>query len=145
MVGFQRGCFLHEYAELKRLDWREIHFKPCHIEIKSKTAQRRLAPLLPNLKVWLKSYRNPTGPVCPTHEVETEGRELAKTLEIPWPNNALRPSYASYRMASADDLSALPKVGHQGRSHQVVPDSSGEVGPLRRMSIWAKCSPLSFG
>ena len=93
-------------AEILRLDWGEIDFEQSHIEIKSgksKTAQRRLALLLPNLKAWLKPYRNCTGLVCPTNEVETERRELAKTLEIPWPNNALRHSYASYRMASTDD------------------------------------------
>lgn len=93
-------------AEILRLDWEEIDFQQSHIEIKSgksKTAQRRLAPLLPNLEVWLKPYRNRTGPVCPTNEVETERRELAASLEIPWPNNALRHSYGSYRMATTDD------------------------------------------
>lgn len=93
-------------AEILRLDWGEIDFNQSHIEIKSgksKTAQRRLAPLLPNLEAWLKPYRGRTGLVCPTNEVETERRELAKTLEIPWPNNALRHSYGSYRMATTDD------------------------------------------
>jgi len=93
-------------AEILRLDWEEVDFNQSHIEIKSgksKTAQRRLAPLLPNLKAWLKPYCNRTGLICPTNEIETERRELAKTLEIRWPNNALRHSYASYRMATTDD------------------------------------------
>lgn len=93
-------------SEILRLDWEEIDFSESHIEIKSgksKTAQRRLAPLLPNLTAWLAPYRGRTGPVFPTNEVETERRELAKTLEIPWPNNALRHSFGSYRMAITDD------------------------------------------
>jgi integrase len=93
-------------SEILRLEWEEIDFDESHIEIKSgksKTAQRRLAPLLPNLAAWLAPHRGRTGPVCPTNEVETERRELAKTLEIPWPNNALRHSFGSYRMAITDD------------------------------------------
>ncbi|MBP9225045.1 MAG: tyrosine-type recombinase/integrase, partial [Verrucomicrobiales bacterium] len=93
-------------SEILRLEWGEINFDESHIEIKSgksKTAQRRLAPLLPNLGAWLAPYRGRTGPVCPTNEVETERRALAKTLEIPWPNNALRHSFGSYRMAITDD------------------------------------------
>lgn len=93
-------------AEILRLEWEEVEFKQSHIEIKSgksKTAQRRLAPFLPNLLPWLKPYRWYTGLVCPTNDVETERRELARSLDIPWPNNALRHSYGSYRMATTDD------------------------------------------
>ena len=43
-------------SEIMRLHWEEIDFSQGHIEVKAgktKTAQRRHAPLLPNLKVLL--------------------------------------------------------------------------------------------
>ena len=108
-------------AEIFRLDWEDVDFKEGHIEIKAakaKTAQRRLAPFVPNLKAWLKPFQGCTGLVCPTREIETERRELAKTLGIEWPNNALRHSFASYRLAA---IESADKVAlEMGNSPRIV-------------------------
>ncbi|MEM7602570.1 MAG: hypothetical protein AAF357_14285 [Verrucomicrobiota bacterium] len=48
-------------SEIMGLHWEEIDFDQDHIEVKAenaKTAQRRHAPLLPNLKSWLEPYTN---------------------------------------------------------------------------------------
>lgn len=108
-------------SEIVRLHWEEIDFDQNHIEVKAgktKTAQRRHAPLLPNLKSWLKPYQDYTGPVCSTREVETERRKLAEALKFEWPNNALRHSYASYRMASTDNAQKVSS--EMGNSPQMI-------------------------
>ncbi len=53
-------------AEIVRLEWPEIRFSQNVIEIKaakSKTASRRLAPILPILAEWLFPFRKKTGRV----------------------------------------------------------------------------------
>jgi len=108
-------------SEIMRLHWEEIDFSQGHIEVKAgktKTAQRRHAPLLPNLKSWLKPYKGLTGPVCSTREVETERRKLAEDLKFEWPNNALRHSYASYRMALTGNAQKVSS--EMGNSPQMI-------------------------
>ncbi|MGB0153009.1 MAG: site-specific integrase [Verrucomicrobiales bacterium] len=129
-------------SEIMRLQWEEIDFGRNHIDIKAKntkTAQRRLAPLLPNLKEWLTPYQDLAGPVCSTREVETERRELAKTLNIDWPNNALRHSYASYRMASTENA---PKVAiEMGNSPEIIFSAYREVVPQEAAEKWFSILP----
>jgi integrase len=129
-------------AEIFRLDWDDVDFKEGHIEIKSakaKTAQRRLAPLVPNLKAWLKPFRGSTGLVCPTREIETERRELAKTLGIDWPNNALRHSFASYRLAA---IESADKVAlEMGNSPRVVFNNYRKLVTKAQASAWFKIRP----
>lgn len=108
-------------SEITRLHWEEIDFTQGHIEVKAgktKTAQRRHAPLLPNLKSWLKPYKGLSGPICPTREIETERRKLAEELKFKWPNNALRHSYASYRMASTNNAQQVSS--EMGNSPQMI-------------------------
>jgi integrase len=130
-------------AEILRLDWAEVDFEQCHIEIKSgksKTAQRRLAPLLPNLAAWLEPYRGRTGLVCPSSEIETERRELAKSLEMTWPNNALRHSFGSYRMATTDDAQ---KVAHEmGNSPSIVFRNYRKVVTKAEAARWFEICPM---
>jgi hypothetical protein len=64
----------------------------------AKTASRRIVPITDNLAGWLaKIERN--GPLVPDDGVFLKARRLAKSLGIPWPHNALRHSYISYRIA----------------------------------------------
>src|SRR5471030_572044 len=54
-------------AELQRLDWKEIDLNRGFITVdanKAKTRQRRLVPILDNLKLWLAPYKQASGPVC---------------------------------------------------------------------------------
>jgi integrase len=129
-------------AEIFRLDWDAVDFKQNHIEIKSgkaKTAQRRLAPLLPNLKAWLQPYRNSTGLVCPTREIEGERRKLAKKLGIGWPNNALRHGFASYRLSK---LGSAEKVATEmGNTRTVVFQNYRKVVTKAEALEWFKIRP----
>lgn len=129
-------------SEIIRLHWEEIDFDQDHIEVKAgkaKTAQRRHAPLLPNLKSWLKPYQGHSGSVFSTREVETERRELAKTLEIQWPNNALRHSYASYRMASTDNAQQVSS--EMGNSPQMIYRNYRKLVTKKEAEKWFSIFP----
>ncbi len=97
-------------AEIQRLDWAEVDLGQGHIEItkrKAKTRTRRLVPILPNLAKWLDPYRGKTGSVCPyirtqfAVQREVEGRGEAGDVKLlDWKRNALRHSFATYRIAT---------------------------------------------
>ena len=98
------------HAEILRLDWEDVRFSQGFVEVKAKkakTAQRRLVPIQPNLAAWLAPYHERTGKVCPWARIGRTASLLAKTLGIDWPNNGLRHSYASYRLAQCQDAAKV--------------------------------------
>ena len=98
------------HAELLRLEWKDIRFAQGFVEVtarKAKTAQRRLIPIQPNLAAWLAPYRARTGKVCRWVHIGRKASVLAKDNDISWPNNGLRHSYASYRLAQCQDAAKV--------------------------------------
>jgi integrase len=103
-------------AEIKRLDWSEVDQARGHIEVKAakaKSARRRIVPILPNLTAWLVPYGSMRRAVVPTGA----RRKLARVREaakLPrWPNNGLRHSFASYRLAAIHDAPRVAsELGH---------------------------------
>lgn len=100
-------------AEIVRLEWPEVRFGQNVIEIKaskSKTASRRLAPILPVLAEWLAPMRKESGRVLVgVHDefaiatqfkkavdaiTDEKGKPLVKIV-----HNGLRHSFITYRMA----------------------------------------------
>ncbi|MDP9003380.1 MAG: tyrosine-type recombinase/integrase, partial [Verrucomicrobiota bacterium] len=99
-------------AEIQRLTWDEVHLDEGFIEVKaakSKTAARRLITIQANLRAWLEPYRSASGLVCPAniHPRARQDRDRAG-IGRPWPNNALRHSFASYHLAAFADASNSP-------------------------------------
>jgi integrase len=100
-------------AEIERLDWSEIDLKGGMIEIKAektKTASRRLVPVLPNLKSWLEPHAKKSGAIWPHshpffHERQREAATGAGLKE--WKANGLRHSFISYRLAQ---VKSAPQV-----------------------------------
>jgi integrase len=91
-------------AELERLDWKRIDFESGLIEVtarSSKTAQRRLVAMQPNLREWLLPLRKHSGNVTPARSVFVDAFAQARTQAgmTDWPENALRHSFASYHLA----------------------------------------------
>lgn len=88
-------------AEIARLNWSAVDLDRKIIELRAgqaKTASRRIVPVSDNLAAWLaKIDRN--GAVVPDSSVFLKARQLAKSLGVQWPHNALRHSYISYRIA----------------------------------------------
>jgi integrase len=103
-------------AEIKRLDWSEIDQKRGHIEVKAakaKSARRRIVPMQPNLLQWLQAYAGMTGAVVAVNwrKKLDAVRKAAKLAR--WPQNGLRHSYASYRLAAIHDAPRVAsELGH---------------------------------
>lgn len=107
--------------EMMRLEWSDIRFEQGFIEVaaeKAKTASRRLVPLLPALAAWLLPLRQKSGHVvgykrndvlCEARQrfCKTGMREGDEVVEFIWKPNALRHSYASYRMADIKDAARV--------------------------------------
>ena len=120
-------------AEISRLDWKDVKFRRNLVEVtasKSKTARRRLVPITPTLAAWIVPYVDRTGSIIPpsfnirrrnayraagfgnpgseTTEEKAQGIKLRHA-----PTNALRHSFASYRLASTNDAGKTAiELGH---------------------------------
>jgi integrase len=102
-------------AEIKRLDWSEIDLARGHIEVtarKAKSARRRIVPIQPNLAGWLRPYTG-SGPVVPSDPRRKLDRVREAAGLARWPNNGLRHSFASYRLAAIHDAPRVAvELGH---------------------------------
>ncbi|OJV22946.1 MAG: hypothetical protein BGO12_02585 [Verrucomicrobia bacterium 61-8] len=100
-------------AEIVRLEWTEVRFGQKVIEIKaskSKTASRRLAPILPVLAEWLAPMRKESGRVLVgVHDEFAIATQFKKAVDaitdkmgkplVKIVHNGLRHSFITYRMA----------------------------------------------
>jgi integrase len=103
-------------AEIQRLDWHEIDLARGHIEVKAakaKSARRRIVPIQPNLAGWLRPYAGLTGRVVPAGARRKLDRVRKVAGLARWPNNGLRHSFASYRLAAIHDAPRVAaELGH---------------------------------
>ena len=89
-------------AELQRLEWSEVKLDQSVIEVtakKAKTGSRRLIPIQPNLCAWIRPFVRREGLVCWLSTINQKASAFARSQDIQWPQNALRHSFASYRLA----------------------------------------------
>ena len=108
-------------AELQKLDWAEVDFESGHIEItaaKSKTAKRRLVPISPNLAEWIRPLAAIAGPVAPAGLRKRFDAVKARAGFAEWPQNAMRHSFGSYRLAQCHDAARVSL--EMGNSPQMV-------------------------
>jgi integrase len=102
-------------AEIRRLHWKEIDLARGFVEVtaaKSKTARRRLVPIQPNLREWLRPYAGMIGSVVPVM-ARSKLERVRKVAGVRWPHNALRHSFASYRLAAIHDAPRVAsELGH---------------------------------
>ena len=103
-------------AEIQRLDWHEIDLARGHIEVKAakaKSARRRIVPIQPNLAGWLRPYAGLTGRVVPAGARRKLDRVRKESGLARWPQNGLRHSFASYRLAAIHDAPRVSaELGH---------------------------------
>ena len=100
-------------AEIKKLDWSEVNLTRGHIEVKAtkaKSARRRIVPILSNLAAWLRPYAAMNGHVVPAGARGKIDRVCEVASLARWPQNGLRHSFASYRLAAIGDA---PRVAHE--------------------------------
>ncbi len=106
-------------AELQRLDWSEIDIERGYVTVaasKAKTRQRRLVPILDNLKLWLAPCRRTSGPVCLHKRPQLAIAPLCDGFA--WPENGLRHSFISYRLALLHDTAHVALEA--GNSPEVI-------------------------
>jgi integrase len=94
-------------AEMARLKWENVNLAGGHVEISAdnaKTAARRLVPIGPALAAWLESLAHKTGLLFTSHRAAERLVLWAGKIIGRWPQNALRHSFISYRVAQSQDV-----------------------------------------
>jgi integrase len=97
-------------AEMEKLDWSEVDLEGAHIEVtasKAKTARRRLIPISENLAKWIRPLAKIAGCVAPVGLRKKFDAVRARTGLTDWPPNAMRHSFASYRLAQCHDAARV--------------------------------------
>lgn len=106
--------------EVRRLDWKEVRLREGLIEVtaeNSKTGQRRLVTIQPNLKAMLAKVSEDSGPVVPKcfNRCNASLHRLMKKAGHSFPKNGLRHSFASYHLADCEDAAKTAlQMGHMG-------------------------------
>ncbi|HEY2626066.1 MAG TPA: tyrosine-type recombinase/integrase [Candidatus Udaeobacter sp.] len=131
-------------SEVKRLHWREVDLTRAHIEItaaKAKSARRRIVPIQPNLALWLRPYASLSGPVVPEGYRPKLDRVRKAAGLTSWPNNGLRHSYASYRLAAIHDAPRVAsELGH-GSVQMLFANYRELVLPSEAQRFWEIMPP----
>lgn len=129
-------------AELLRLDWCDIRESRGVIEVgadKSKTATRRLVPIHPALAGWLARASRGEGRVFSSEKAVPRVIAYAKQMLGEWPSNALRHSYATYRLAEAKDAARVAL--EMGNSPTMLFSSYRELADEKQAASWFNVAP----
>jgi integrase len=109
--------------EIMKLDWKHINLVNRKIDLTwftTKTLQPRWAPVSDNLATILQSHAKPEGSLIPRSQQRL--RKLREKAEKaaglwPWPNNAARHSYISYRLSLIEDVAKVAlEAGHDPKT-----------------------------
>lgn len=124
-------------SEILRLDWSDVNFQRLFITVaaeKAKTATRRLVPIQSNLIRWLTPYRGQTGALFKTPRDAGRAITFAKNCKVNWPNNALRHSYATYRLAATANAARVAL--EMGNSPQKLITNYRELADESEAEAW---------
>lgn len=123
-------------AELQRIAWADVDLAGGFITVSAenaKTRTRRIVPVLPNLALWLAPHVRKIGKVwrdTPRNFKEAQ-QATALAAGVPWKKNALRHSFASYRLAAIQSAAQVslecgntPKIVFQHYRELVKPDAA---------------------
>ena len=125
-------------CEIAALDWCEIHLERGFIEVtkrKSKTRQRRIVTIQPNLRAFLEPHRRLGGPVVPSNWWNRRREFRHRIYMADWPRNVARHSFVShhYQCFGNENLTAA-EAGH---SAQVLQQHYRElVSPDDARAYW---------
>ena len=129
-------------AELIRLEWEDVNFARGHLQVakdKAKTATRRLVPIQQNLMQWLSPQRASTGLVFSSEHAADRVIAQAKHIIGHWPTNALRHSYATYRLAQCHDAARVAL--EMGNSAQMLFRNYRELADDGDAAAWFNIVP----
>ena len=125
-------------SEIERIEWKDIDLPGGWITVdaaKTKTAQRRLVPIQPNLKAWLELH--PGKGLVADH---LEKRSLLYKWGERWPMNGLRHSYISYRLACVQDVGKVALEA--GNSPSKIFSNYRELVKPDQGAAWFGIQPL---
>lgn len=92
------------------LDWSDFDWELRTITINYETGKtgERIIPMSPNLVIWLKPYRRPSGPVCRIANTSVALHQAKGRAGLPQgkgeSRNILRKSFGSYRLAQINNI-----------------------------------------
>jgi integrase len=146
-------------AEMLRLNWENFNWEEGVIDIgcdQTKTASRRLVPILEPLTAWIRPFVKRHGPVleyslavCLAEAFATTAKKAdaarresdPEAAPFKWKQNALRHSYASYRLTMIDDVA---KVSLElGNSPQKVFSNYRKVVTKSQAAAWFAVMPTA--
>jgi len=110
-------------------------------KVKKRGKSRRIVPLLPNLKSWLKPLAKAAGSVWPHSKpyLYESLAGVAVKVEVLWKSNALRHSFVSYRVAS---IKNIPQVAIEcGNSPQIIDSNYRELVTDKDAEKWFSILP----
>ena len=128
-------------AEIARLDWSAIDLERRIIQIRAgqaKTASRRITPISENLRQWLLPHVG-SGLVIKDRGICRNVTPLAKKCGFEWPNNGLRHSYISYRIALVK--SAEQVALEAGNSPTIIFKHYRELATEEQAAEWFNIRP----
>ena len=143
-------------AEILRLRWENFNWEEQVIDLGSdqtKTASRRLVPILPALTAWIAPYRREHGRMFPFDEDSGFYRVYKSVVEkvnaarpedqrdFAWKKNGLRHSYASYRLALVEDVGKVSL--EMGNSPQKVFNNYRKVVTKSQATGWFAVMPTA--
>lgn len=106
-------------AEIMRLDWRDIDMRRRHITVgaaAAKTRERRIVGMVDALHAFLAPQQADSGAIWPQSGITLDRRRRALWRAAGldgWPHNAMRHSFASYRLADTGDAGkTATELGH---------------------------------
>jgi site-specific recombinase XerD len=103
-------------SEIMKIQWgRHVNLSKGFIELDAsitKTGQRRLVPILPNLRAWLEPIAKPSGMVI-TGRLRVRHDAARERAGITWSEHIMRHSFASYRLAEVQNAPQVSlETGH---------------------------------
>jgi integrase len=135
-------------AEVERIEWSDVDLSSGFITVaadKAKTKSRRIVPISPNLSQWLAPYAKRTGKVqkLTTAFLREARAACVKASGVAWKQNALRHSYASYRLAQVQNAAQVAL--EMGNSADVIFKHYRELVRPADAVKWFSISPETPG
>jgi len=133
-------------AEGERIEWCDVDVTGGFITVaseKAKTKARRLVPITPNLAQWLVPYAKHTGKIWKgtPNDLQDARAACVKDSGVAWKPNALRHSYASYRLA--DTQNAAQVALEMGNSADMVFRHYRELVKPHMAKAWFAIEPAT--
>lgn len=100
--------------EVERLDWSAVDFRAGHVNVTvevSKVNAERFSPMSDNLRAWLKPISKKAGPIVSRNIMHPLRRTWRTAGIVPWPQDAHRHSFISYRRQLVGDARTALEAG----------------------------------